>query len=54
MPDIAMCQNEECPRKTECYRYMATPNQLRQAYSEFKCGGEDDHFIPLGKQGEGK
>lgn len=25
MPDISMCQNHECKRKEECYRYKAKP-----------------------------
>jgi len=25
MPDIAMCKQEDCPRKMECYRYLAVP-----------------------------
>ena len=47
MPDIAMCQNEECPRKTECYRYMATPSPYRQAYGDFDCKPGDDYFMPI-------
>lgn len=49
MPDISMCQNEECTRKTECYRYMAKPSEYRQAYGDFNCkpGDEIDYFIPL-------
>lgn len=51
MPDITMCANDECRRRSECYRYMAAPNPWRQAYSEFKCGSEEiDHFIPLEPQ----
>ena len=35
-------------------RRVSRHSNFTRAYSEFKCGGEDDHFIPLGKQGEGK
>ena len=35
MPDIAMCKNEECPKKETCYRYKATPC-CYQTYSNFK------------------
>lgn len=37
MPDISMCRSKTCKRKTECYRYMAKPDQL-QSYCDF---GED-------------
>ena len=46
MPDIAMCLNEECPRKAECYRYMARPSEYRQSYMAFKAEGCED-FVPL-------
>ena len=36
MPDISMCQNQTCPVKEECYRFMATPNPYRQSYAAFK------------------
>ena len=36
MPDISMCQNEECPLRKKCYRYTATPNEHLQAYGWFK------------------
>jgi hypothetical protein len=34
MPDISMCKNETCPKRTKCYRFMAVPNQ-RQSYAGF-------------------
>jgi len=36
MPDISMCQNEECPLKKKCYRFTATPSPLLQTYAYFK------------------
>jgi len=36
MPDISMCKNEECKNKNVCFRYMAEPNEYRQAYMEYK------------------
>ena len=44
MPDITMCLNEECPRKTECYRYMAEPNGW-QSYAAFDDGKKCKDFI---------
>lgn len=33
MPDIAMCQQRECPLKASCYRYRAVPSEW-QSYME--------------------
>ena len=32
MPDISMCNNEECVQKLNCYRYRAVPNEYSQSY----------------------
>ena len=29
MPDIAMCLNDKCTKKHECYRYSATPGRTQ-------------------------
>lgn len=34
MPDIAMCLNESCSSRRQCYRFMAIPSD-RQCYSTF-------------------
>lgn len=36
MPDISMCFNEDCPSNVLCYRYMAIPNEWRQAYMAYQ------------------
>lgn len=36
MPDIAMCLNETCLIKNNCYRFTAKPNPYRQSYCDFK------------------
>ena len=36
MPDIAMCQNGDCPLREGCYRFTATPDQYRQSYAKFE------------------
>jgi hypothetical protein len=48
MPDISMCDNNDCPSRLGCYRFMAEPNPYRQAYMEFKFDerGKCDHFAP--------
>ena len=35
MPDISMCSSTTCPKKNECYRHEATPDEY-QCYSDFK------------------
>jgi len=35
MPDISMCQNETCPLRDKCFRFMATPSRY-QSYSMFE------------------
>ena len=48
MPDIAMCQNERCPFKGECYRYMAKPSLFSQSYADFECESKDvGYFVPM-------
>jgi len=36
MPDISMCQNDDCPMRKQCYRYTAKPNEPYQVYAEFE------------------
>lgn len=36
MPDLTLCQNNSCPMKKNCYRYMAEPDPYMQSYSEFE------------------
>jgi hypothetical protein len=33
MPDISMCQGEDCPVKKKCYRHTATPNQWQSYFA---------------------
>lgn len=50
MPDISMCQNKDCKSHEKCYRFMAKPNQHRQAYMDFKPDDNDDKcddYLPL-------
>lgn len=32
MSDITMCNGADCPKKNECYRFLATPSEYRQSY----------------------
>ena len=44
MADIAMCDNQDCPFNTSCYRFTAEPNPYRQSYGDFKPIIEDDEL----------
>ncbi len=50
MPDIAMCLNNDCPLKKDCYRFCAIPSHT-QYYVDFKFdeNGECDDFVKLAK-----
>lgn len=53
MADITMCQDKQCPRKAECYRYTANPNPYRQSYfctSPLQENEECEYFTPNGKE----
>ena len=45
MADITMCLNKSCPERGRCVRYLAYPNEYRQAYADFKDPAQDDCFI---------
>lgn len=32
MPDITMCRGTECPKKLQCYRFLATPDKYWQSW----------------------
>ena len=45
-PDITMCSNEDCPKKLDCYRFTAPPDQYWQSYCKFELkDGECEYFI---------
>ena len=55
MPDIAMCKNTTCPSSKYCYRFTATPSELRQSYGNFTLEEDEvscSHFYPNGKDSE--
>lgn len=48
MPDYSLCVDHNCPSKYKCYRYMAEPNEFRQAYSDFSREGQKcDYYFPI-------
>jgi hypothetical protein len=47
MPDIAKCDNAECPSCTICWRFMAKPDAF-QSYGAFKPDGDKcSSFWPM-------
>jgi len=49
MPDISMCQADECPSAKLCYRHEAKPSEPVQAYSQFYTGKAScDSYIHVG------
>lgn len=42
MPDIAMCDNKDCPLRESCYRFTATPSKYMQTYADFEFTTKDD------------
>jgi len=48
MPDITMCLNKECPRRHECYYFMAIPSPNRQSYANLMNeDGTCDSFLQI-------
>lgn len=35
MPDITMCSNRQCEKRSTCYRYCAVPTPGRQSVAKF-------------------
>ena len=44
MPDITLCENEDCPIKENCYRYLAVGG-LFQSYANFEYKNGCPFFI---------
>ena len=34
MPDITMCEDEDCIMSSKCYRFMVTPDPYWQSYTK--------------------
>ncbi len=47
MPDITMCANHKCEKRTECYRYMAVAS-LWQSWTSFD-PSTMNCFVPVKK-----
>lgn len=46
MPDITMCQDESCPCKDNCYRFIATADN-HQSYGDFKWDDGCNFYYPV-------
>ena len=51
MPDIAMCQDKDCPKRLSCYRYTATPSQYQPYFAEkiVDENGKCEYYIEAGE-----
>lgn len=50
MVDMILCDNKKCPRKNDCYRFMAIPSMV-QPYATLPCIDKNckyDFFIEIG------
>jgi len=36
MPDYSFCNNDGCPSKLKCARYLGVPSEWQQSYSNFQ------------------
>jgi len=52
MPDVAMCEDKNCPSRDGCYRFKATPGEW-QTYADFQRGDQEKcrAFIPVPVKG---
>lgn len=51
MPDIAMCQDKDCPKRLTCYRYCATPSLYQPYFAEkiIDKDGKCEYYIEAGE-----
>jgi hypothetical protein len=49
MPDITMCNGQNCNKKNTCYRFTATPTPHWQSYFSVSpvVNDECDHYMKL-------
>ena len=56
MPDITMCDRQECPSCDKCYRFVAEPNPYRQSYFAPPypdyASGKCEYFMPVKPVGQ--
>jgi len=49
MTVVKMCKYNTCPRRDDCYRYMAIPEEKGQIYGPFKWSETNacSEFLPI-------
>jgi hypothetical protein len=49
MPDISMCNKEDCPSYTSCYRAQAIPSEYQQDFFPYDNEGAEycEHYIEI-------
>lgn len=54
MADITMCEDKECSKAKECYRFNAVPNKWRQSYfiKTPRQGDKCKEFVPNTESGK--
>jgi hypothetical protein len=52
MPDISMCNNDDCPLAKKCYRHEAEPNKRWQSYDKFEGGTDCRGYWPMEENNE--
>jgi hypothetical protein len=45
MPDITMCQNKRCEKRSTCYRYIAKPDTVQYYFIPDPDGVECEYYI---------
>lgn len=44
MPDISMCQEEQCELKNNCYRFLAKPSYYQSYFKPPKIGKKCEFY----------
>ena len=52
MNDITMCCSIDCPKRMECYRFLAIPDYI-QSYADFQSTDLSNCFIQATEQEKG-
>ena len=53
MPDITMCDNDRCPMRNNCYRFIAVPTPNWQSFAHYEpIDGLCDHLLPVTRKDE--
>lgn len=45
--DMARCENDECPLRNKCLRYLDPGREGYQSFTDFPGGEDCDWFIPV-------